>query len=85
MAKKYIVLQDFTDKLTNRLYKKGDTFKHVGVRSERLEELKSEKHPHHNGAIITLNEQLDVQDDDMEVAEEVAIENDEETADDVKE
>ncbi|KAA8371110.1 hypothetical protein FE410_05315 [Leuconostoc carnosum] len=73
-TKKYDVLQAFTDKETGRLYEKGDVFKKVGVRSERIEELMSNVHPNHNGPLIALSGVSDQQNEEVDESDETILE-----------
>lgn len=50
---KYTVEQDFTDKNTNVVYRKGQEYPADGVSEERLAELLGGDHEFHAGALIS--------------------------------
>ncbi|MCT3053648.1 hypothetical protein [Leuconostoc mesenteroides] len=49
---KYTVEQDFTDKLTHVVYRKGADYPSDEVSDERLSELLGNNHKFHDGALI---------------------------------
>lgn len=51
MAKKYVVKQAFTDKVSGKVYQVGDKYP-ANVKKERLAELLGEKHDNHKGSVI---------------------------------
>ena len=56
MAKKYLVLQDFTDKNTKKVYRAGGKYP-ANAKKERIEELLGDTHNMFEGAIIELVEE----------------------------
>jgi hypothetical protein len=48
----YVVLQDFTDKNTERIYRAGETFDAEGVTKRRINALLGNKHRTLEGPII---------------------------------
>lgn len=49
---KYMVEQDFTDRLTEVIYRKGDDYPADEVSDERLAELLGNDHKFHDGALV---------------------------------